>query len=417
VRGGVATRELVSRLRGELEWIPLKAMRKEPQHRYQSAMALAEDVRNYLDGKPLVAAPESRAYRLRKMVRRNRALAIGTAAVATSLVVGLGLATWQWREAVRERDAAEVAKGEAERRRAEATGIKDLMVSSLVSADPRGGGDRDFTVREAMLQAVEDLKGGALKESPGARVLIKMTIAQVLQQRNQDLRLALGLELEALAELEAWDMTKVDDRIIILNNIATLHQNLGELSDAERCLRRAIELNRSLSDPDEAGLLTCQRNLAGILHDQDKFDEARALYEQVLEGRLRLFGEQSRQVAMAVNALASLHGDQNRHDQALQFKRREIAIWSALLPADHPQLLLAKADAGEILRILKQLDEADVMLTSAVPAIEAKLGMGDPYTQRALEFLANLRQAQGKTDEAAAILERVKAARAPAPTP
>ena len=417
VRGGVATRELVSRLRGELEWIPLKAMRKEPQHRYQSAMALAEDVRNYLDGKPLVAAPESRAYRLRKMVRRNRALAIGTAAVAASLVVGLGLATWQWREAVRERDAAEVAKGEAERRRAEATGIKDLMVSSLVSADPRGGGDRDFTVREAMLQAVEDLKGGALKESPGARVLIKMTIAQVLQQRNQDLRLALGLELEALAELEAWDMTKVDDRIIILNNIATLHQNLGELSDAERCLRRAIELNRSLSDPDEAGLLTCQRNLAGILHDQDKFDEARALYEQVLEGRLRLFGEQSRQVAMAVNALASLHGDQNRHDQALQFKRREIAIWSALLPADHPQLLLAKADAGEILRILKQLDEADAMLTSAVPAIEAKLGMGDPYAQRALEFLANLRQAQGKTDEAAAILERVKAARAPAPTP
>ena len=417
VRGGVATRELVSRLRGELEWIPLKAMRKEPQHRYQSAMALAEDVRNYLDGKPLVAAPESRAYRLRKMVRRNRALAIGTTAVAASLVVGLGLATWQWREAVRERDAAEVAKGEAERRRAEATGIKDLMVSSLVSADPRGGGDRDFTVREAMLQAVEDLKGGALKESPGARVLIKMTIAQVLQQRNQDLRLALGLELEALAELEAWDMTKVDDRIIILNNIATLHQNLGELSDAERCLRRAIELNRSLSDPDEAGLLTCQRNLAGILHDQDKFDEARALYEQVLEGRLRLFGEQSRQVAMAVNALASLHGDQNRHDQALQFKRREIAIWSALLPADHPQLLLAKADAGEILRILKQLDEADVMLTSAVPAIEAKLGMGDPYAQRALEFLANLRQAQGKTDEAAAILERVKAARAPAPTP
>ena len=417
VRGGMATRELVSRLRGELEWIPLKAMRKEPQHRYQSAMALAEDVRNYLDGKPLVAAPESRAYRLRKMVRRNRALAIGTAAVAASLVVGLGLATWQWREAVRERDAAEVAKGEAERRRAEATGIKDLMVSSLVSADPRGGGDRDFTVREAMLQAVEDLKGGALKESPGARVLIKMTIAQVLQQRNQDLRLALGLELEALAELEAWDMTKVDDRIIILNNIATLHQNLGELSDAERCLRRAIELNRSLSDPDEAGLLTCQRNLAGILHDQDKFDEARALYEQVLEGRLRLFGEQSRQVAMAVNALASLHGDQNRHDQALQFKRREIAIWSALLPADHPQLLLAKADAGEILRILKQLDEADAMLTSAVPAIEAKLGMGDPYTQRALEFLANLRQAQGKTDEAAAILERVKAARAPAPTP
>jgi serine/threonine protein kinase len=49
------TAELVRRLRGELEWIPLKAMRKEPQHRYQTAIALAEDVRNYLEGKPPVA--------------------------------------------------------------------------------------------------------------------------------------------------------------------------------------------------------------------------------------------------------------------------------------------------------------------------------------------------------------------------
>ena len=69
--------DLVRRLRGELEWIPQKAMRKEPQHRYQSAMALAEDVRNYLQGKPIAAAPESSAYRMRKYVRRNRGLVIG----------------------------------------------------------------------------------------------------------------------------------------------------------------------------------------------------------------------------------------------------------------------------------------------------------------------------------------------------
>jgi non-specific serine/threonine protein kinase/serine/threonine-protein kinase len=418
VRGGMGTGALAQRLRGELEWIPLKAMRKEPQHRYQSAMTLAEDVRNYLEGRPLVAAPESRSYRLRKLVRRNRALAVGTAAVAASLVVGLGLATWQWREAVAERDAAESARADAERRRVEATSIKDLMVSSLVSADPRGGGDRDFTVREAMMQAVDDLKGGALKDAPGARVLIKMTIAQVLQQRSQDLRVALGLELEALAELEAWDMSQVNDRSIILNNIATLHQNLGELADAERCLRRAIEIQEDRPTPNEAEVLTCKRNLAGVLQDQGRFDEARVMYEQVLEGRLRLFGEQSRQVAMAANALASLHRDQGRNDVALGLKQREVAIWSALLPADHPQLLIAKIDSGELLRLLGRLDEADALISPSVPLVEAKLGMGDPYTQRSLEFLANLLRSQGKPDEADAILARVKAARVPAqPSP
>jgi serine/threonine protein kinase/dipeptidyl aminopeptidase/acylaminoacyl peptidase len=105
--------DLVRRLRGELEWIPLKAMRKEPQHRYQTAIALAEDVRNYLDGKPLAAAPESTAYRVRKYVRRNRALVAGAGAVAAALVLGLGLAAWQWREAVAAKDVAVTSEARA----------------------------------------------------------------------------------------------------------------------------------------------------------------------------------------------------------------------------------------------------------------------------------------------------------------
>ena len=105
--------DLVRRLRGELEWIPQKAMRKEPQHRYQTAMALAEDVRNYLQGKPIAAAPESSAYRMRKYVRRNRGLVIGVGAVMTALVVGLGVATWQWRVAADQRVVAETARQDA----------------------------------------------------------------------------------------------------------------------------------------------------------------------------------------------------------------------------------------------------------------------------------------------------------------
>ena len=107
---GIAMAALARDLKRELEWIPLKAMRKEPEERYQSAIALAEDVRNYLAGRPLVAAPESTAYRIRKYVRRNRALVTGASAVLLALVAGLGLATWQWRVAVREKLAAEEAR-------------------------------------------------------------------------------------------------------------------------------------------------------------------------------------------------------------------------------------------------------------------------------------------------------------------
>jgi WD40 repeat protein/serine/threonine protein kinase len=125
---GVAIAALAKDLKSELEWIPLKAMRKEPKERYQSAVALAEDIGNYLDGKPLVAAPESTAYRFRKYVRRNKAIAIGSGAVLAALVVGLGLATWQWweatvarnlaqeneRQAIAARDAADAARKKVE---------------------------------------------------------------------------------------------------------------------------------------------------------------------------------------------------------------------------------------------------------------------------------------------------------------
>jgi WD40 repeat protein/serine/threonine protein kinase len=116
--------DLVRRLRGELEWIPQKAMRKEPQHRYQSAMALAEDVRNYLQGKPIAAAPESSAYRMRKYVRRNRGLVVGVGAVMTALVVGLGVATWQWRVAESARQDEVTAKEAAVASEAKADGAR-----------------------------------------------------------------------------------------------------------------------------------------------------------------------------------------------------------------------------------------------------------------------------------------------------
>ena len=88
---GVALRELARELRSELEWIPLKAMRKEPGNRYPTATHLAEDVQRYLAGQPLVAAPESSAYRLRKWIRRNRTAVRAVGIGAAMLAVGASI--------------------------------------------------------------------------------------------------------------------------------------------------------------------------------------------------------------------------------------------------------------------------------------------------------------------------------------
>jgi WD40 repeat protein/serine/threonine protein kinase len=120
---------LTRRLHKELEWIPLKAMRKDPARRYQSASELADDIRNYLGGHPLIAGPETAAYRVRKFVRRNRAVVGASAALGAVLVLGIVGSTWQAvratraeREQSRLREAAQTAQANEaqQRQRAEA---------------------------------------------------------------------------------------------------------------------------------------------------------------------------------------------------------------------------------------------------------------------------------------------------------
>lgn len=79
---------LSRRLHRELEWIPLKAMRKEPTYRYRSASEFADDIQNYLNGRPLIAGPESISYKLAKFVRRHRTVVVSAIVIATLLIVG-----------------------------------------------------------------------------------------------------------------------------------------------------------------------------------------------------------------------------------------------------------------------------------------------------------------------------------------
>lgn len=114
-------------LRRELDWIPLMAIRKERERRYSSAAALADDIQNYLDQKPLIAAPDSMRYRVRKLVRRNKGPIAAVAAVILILAMGVvgtsvGL-VGQARaraDAERNRQNAERDRGIAQQKQAEA---------------------------------------------------------------------------------------------------------------------------------------------------------------------------------------------------------------------------------------------------------------------------------------------------------
>ncbi|MFZ4574414.1 MAG: serine/threonine-protein kinase, partial [Phycisphaerales bacterium] len=108
-----ALTDLASALRRELEWIPLKALRKDRAERYRSASELADDVANYLHHRPLIAGPEKTGYKVRKFVRRNKGTVAAAGMIAATLVAATGVSVWFGVNEARQRAEAEAQRAEA----------------------------------------------------------------------------------------------------------------------------------------------------------------------------------------------------------------------------------------------------------------------------------------------------------------
>jgi WD40 repeat protein len=104
---------LIKRLYKELEWIPLKAMRKERGNRYQSASEFADDIRNYLDGNPLIAGPESVAYRVKKFARKHTGPIVSVVGILVVLIAGLVVSTTMYFQVKQAKIVAELKTEDA----------------------------------------------------------------------------------------------------------------------------------------------------------------------------------------------------------------------------------------------------------------------------------------------------------------
>ena len=162
---------LARRLHRELEWIPLKAMRKDRCRRYKSASELADDIRNYLDGNPLIAGPETAIYRMQKFVRRHAGSVATVALVALAILLGLVVSTAMYFRAesmrvqaeqarenetvarTRAEQAEETTKSKAEELR------RTLYVNSIQLADAKYREGNAKQVRSLLDSCPNDLRG------------------------------------------------------------------------------------------------------------------------------------------------------------------------------------------------------------------------------------------------------------------
>ena len=178
-------------LRGDLDAIVLKALKKAPEQRYETAAAFADDIERYLNHLPVQAQRASRAYRLRRFLVRNRFAAGAVSAVIVALAVGLGVALWQ----------ATVARDEAAR----ANTIKDFVLSIIQQADPRAA-QASRVADLAMLKTVEQRIDKEFKGSAVERLQLRTAVARAYEQRGH-YESARVLIHRALEEAEAAQLS------------------------------------------------------------------------------------------------------------------------------------------------------------------------------------------------------------------
>jgi len=259
-------------LKGDLDSIVMKAMRAEPERRYSSVQALADDLGRFLEGRPVRARPDSAGYRVGKFVRRHRVpVGLGVAA-AMALVVGtISTSVMAW-AANREREQREV---EAERARA----ANDFVVDLFAGLDPdRLGGRSTFTRDELIDLGIRNLDD--LEDQPSLRGGILNALGRLaLNLGDRDRAEAFFRDAHALlsAEPETADLAA---SMLGIGEVLRARLRFGE---AERWLRQAVEVNGRLLPEGDPRKAEARAALAFVLYNQgpEHFPEAEEIYESL----------------------------------------------------------------------------------------------------------------------------------------
>jgi len=434
---GVRHADLVKQLKNELEWIPLKAMRKDRTQRYATARDLARDIEHYLDGLPLDAGPESVVYRARKFAHRHRAGVALAAVIVLGLASGLVGVGLGWKHAA-------LARAKAEEAQARTEAAHNFTLQVLGGADPSVVGRRGMTVEEALDTALAAAPS-ALADQPEAQAQMLYEIGCVYFQISQPAKgvEALNRALELEVKLHGADSPGAADARLALARChlalrnAPLAQELAEAALAHyqaagdtggvvlasneaaaawfaaAAVSGAPALQRALSfiergidaaagleadDPDRLNLLSTR---AVILRQMGRHEEAESQMREIAAAH----GPGRDRAVVQLN-LAHMLRDRGRLIEALELADASLRSLTTSDDEDHETTIEARHLCGIIHQELGRYDEATVMLEEVVRLSRAGSGRGDLPRAAVMErvaSLANLRadQAYEKGDAAA----------------
>jgi serine/threonine protein kinase len=381
----VEPRKLGGLVRGELDWIVMKALEKDRSRRYETANGLARDLERYLAGDPVEAGPPSAAYRLRKFARKHRA-ALGTAAAfAVLLAVGSVVSTVLMLRALSAERLASQRLNDLGHANTATT--KALAETRLAQVEARAEADNSKAVNAFL---TEDLLTQAEPANTAAEDHVSL------------------LEILDRAAAKVGDrfagQPEVEDAL--RRTMAGTYHGLASWEKAEQQWRAVLAAARRRLGPESPEALTALGQLAHTLRHRGRLDaEVLEMAKSASEGLARVLGPDHPDTFATRTNLALAYRDAGRTAEAIKMIEANLGLEESKLGPDHPSTLnsrnnlaMAYVDAG-------RLSEAIPLFETTLKLREAKLGPDHPLTLGSRNNLARAYQDAGRTAEALKMIE------------
>jgi tetratricopeptide (TPR) repeat protein/tRNA A-37 threonylcarbamoyl transferase component Bud32 len=432
-------------LRGDLDSVVMKALAGDPEQRYQSASAFADDLQAWLEHRPIRARPPSVIYLVRKWVRRNRWVAVAAGVALLSLI---GATVFSLLAAER----ATQALGEAQSRTRELEAVNGFVASMLTAADPESGGDINQPLREVLERAELTLDRYAAQPRTAGQLaaLLGRTwlglgehehAGELLDRAITALQIGFGQSsVEVLetrvARAEAWGRQGELDRaaeqlkslleqaaeqthlpaslqVEIATAYALVIQSRGDAAAAIELLRATEDRYAEQLTGDTIDRLAGLRyNLAFALLFAGDFKEAETRFRAVVAEETQRLGGGHPQTLYSIKGLGQALHRQGRLDEAVVYYQQVHDARQRIYGSSHPATLNSATQLAAAFNTLKRPAEAEPLLRQVIAGRETRGELNHPQMIAALNILATTTAQLEQTDEALALVRRALATEA-----
>jgi serine/threonine protein kinase/tetratricopeptide (TPR) repeat protein len=382
---------LARALKGDLDWIVMKALEKDRTRRYSTPMDLAEDVRRHLRNEAVEASPPSAVYRLGKFVQRNRVAVAAASLVIAALILGIIGTTVGLVQARREADTSRQ--------------VVRLVSGILGGMDPGSVYGHAQSINEVLDRGVARIDR-ELVGQPLVRAHLKSIVGRVYLGLGELDRsgplLAEALELR-LGELEESQPEVAES----LNSLGIQQLNIGHFEEAHDLFERAVAAYEATLGPDHIAYGMTLANFGFAQERLGQYDRALKSLDQARAIAERADGPDSLSAAGVMFFQSVLYRDLGKMERSIGLSRRCLEIRERQLGPDHTAVGWALFTLGLDHGYLGDRETAARLQERALAIQEAALGSNSYAVSLPLWRLAVLRSAEGEFEEARRLYDRV----------